>query len=131
MEDIGNENSEKKGRYLGMFIVFVFAIFVAYRSCKLDNEGVITICKVDHYEPAGSGSSLYIKIYYQGKEYNSIANSMCGECDGKFFFIRIIKGQPLKEVVFLKDYPVPDCISKKTLPYDGWVKIPSCTEANE
>jgi len=126
MNKIFNDNIDRKEMYFGAFIVLTFIIFITYRGCKLQNDGVITICKVDHYEPAESGSSLFIKIYYHGKEYNSVANTMCGECNGKLFFVRIIKNQPLKEVIFLKDHPVPDCILINSLPFEGWNEIPIC-----
>ncbi|MDR6341625.1 hypothetical protein HNQ91_004698 [Filimonas zeae] len=47
-------------------------------------------------------------------------------CVGKYFFIKIISEEPEGAVVFLKEYPVPDCILRRKIPPEGWNEIPGC-----
>jgi hypothetical protein len=89
-------------------------------------NGIITVCQVDHYEPAGSGGSLFVNVFYKGKVYKNIANASCSDCNGKYFFVRIMKGSPTGKIIFFEFDPVPDCILKKKIPDEGWSTIPKC-----
>lgn len=101
-------------------------MYSLFRSYKLKNDGVYTICQVDHYEPAESGGSLYIDILYNGKKYRAVADAFCGNCNGKYFFVKIIRNQPEGVVIFLDNYPVPDCVLNHSIPKEGWEIIPKC-----
>ena len=115
-------------RKLIVFLVIILLIitYSLFRSYKLNTDGVYTVCQVDHFEPADSGVSLYIDIFYQGKKYRRVADSFCGNCNGKYFFVRIIRNQPEGVVIFLDKYPVPDCVLNGTIPEKGWETIPTC-----
>lgn len=107
-------------------IIILIIIFFLFQKYQLTTDGVFTICQVDHYEAAGSGGNLYIDIFYQDKKYHTAANTFCSGCEGKYFFVKIIKNQPEGVVVFMRDYPVPDCILNKPIPKQGWEIIPTC-----
>jgi len=119
------DNSKNEFLFLAG-IVAIILIWTLYSNHKFSSQGVYTICRVDHYEPGGSGSDLYIDIYYQGIKYKAVANALCNGCDGKLYFVQIVKNKPTGTVRFLGDYPVPDCISIDDLPKEGWTKIPQC-----
>lgn len=111
---------------VSLVILLLIVTYFLFRSYKLNTDGIYTVCQVDHFEPADSGASLYIDIFYQGKKYRAVASSFCGNCNGKFFFVRIIKNQPEGVVIFLDNYPVPDCVLNHSIPEEGWEIIPTC-----
>ena len=114
---------------VSLLILLLIITYFLFRSYKLNTDGVYTVCQVDHFEPADSGASLYIDIFYQGKKYRAVANSFCGNCNGKYFFVRIIRNQPEGAVIFLDKHPVPDCILNDLIPEQGWDSI--LTQAQE
>ena len=111
---------------VSLVILLLIVMYSLFRSYKLNTEGVYTICQVDHFEAADSGVSLYIDVFYQGKKYRRVANSFCGNCNGKYFFVKIIRDQPEGVVIFSDKHPVPDCILNDSIPEQGWESIPSC-----
>lgn len=125
MKDLSGQNRE-----FGFFlIIMVFLIcYSLYSRYQFSSDGVFTICRIDHYEPADGGGNLYIDIYYKGQVFRNVANSFSGSSKSKYRFVKIIKDQPTGVVIFLKDYPVPDCILIDSIPNDGWEKIPSCLD---
>jgi hypothetical protein len=107
-------------------IIILLLGYSIFRANKIVTDGIYTICQVDHFESAESGVNLYIELHYQGKKIKRSVDSFCGGCDGRYFFVRIIKNQPNSIVLFLSKYPVPDCILNDSIPFEGWKEIPTC-----
>ena len=111
----------------GIFFVSCFIVFFIVRKNVFDKAGVFTIAKLLKYESDASGSSLYIEIYFDGKKINTVVNSSCFGCDSsKFYYVKILPGNPKYDVILLEESPVPDCILEKEIPVKGWSKMPTC-----
>ena len=127
LKDIGLDKLENKSRLLFLILGFIlFGSYFFYSNYLFRTQGVYSICRVEYYEPGGSGSDLHIIIYYHGQEFKTVANAMCNNCDNKLYFVQIVKNKPMGTVRFLAEYPVPNCISISKLPPEGWEQIPTC-----
>ena len=100
--------------------------YAFYRESQINKFGVFTIAKVERFKGASSGSTLYITVYLGGKTYNTSVGNPCRRCIGKFYFVKVLKQNPTKHVIFYNESPVPYCILRNPIPEDGWEKLPSC-----
>jgi len=73
---------------VSLVILLLIVTYSLFSSYKLNTDGVYTICQVDHFEAADSGVCLYIDVFYQAKKYRRVANSFCGNCNGKYFLAK-------------------------------------------
>lgn len=111
---------------LGVLLIIGYTYF---RKNRIDKFGIFTIAKVVRYEGASSGSFLYMTVYLGGKTFNTSVGNSCYRCIGKYYFVKVIKENPSKHVIFYNESPVPECILKNPIPENGWKKFPSCEDA--
>jgi hypothetical protein len=112
---------------VALIVVVAIFIFVFYKRQKVDSIGIITVAKVNQWESAESGSSLYISIYFEDKKYNTTLNMSCESyCIGNYYFIKINKNSPTDYPIFYEHKKVPDCIINSIKYFKGWKQIPTC-----
>lgn len=99
--------------------------YSGYQNYLFNSSGIITIAKVVGSEAAEQGYDLYLKVSYNGKEYDNIADGLCSNCRNKYFYVRIIENSPTGKIIFYNE-PVPECILNKPIPIKGWKIIPKC-----
>jgi hypothetical protein len=127
MKKIFNIFDEFSEIIVTLIIVFVIFFFVFNKRKEVDSMGIITIAKVNRWESAESGSSLYISIYFEDKKYTTILNKSCESyCIGNYYFIKINKDSPTDYPIFYEDEKVPDCITHNIKYFTGWKQIPTC-----
>lgn len=109
----------------GLVILLVYEYF---RSNKIANNGVYTLCTVTAVEAAKGGTMLRIRYAFGGKDYNKMVKESIGTRDiGGKFFLQILPHNP-DELVFMRDIDVPGCILSAPVPDSGWKKLPSCPQ---
>ena len=122
----------KKYRVALSFLLLLVAIvlYVRYQLDSTKRNGIYTVAKIMKWEPAESGSDLYIDIYLSGKIYHSSLGDGCRspECLGRFFFVKVLNSHPTHYPILLDNMPVPDCILKKFPDFPGWEEIPKCND---
>jgi len=113
---------------IGAIVIFIgIVIFVGYKMTNTKTHGLVTIAKVLRYEPAESGSELFIEIYFMNKKYvTSIGQEFQPGSFGRFFFIKIDPKQPENYPIFYADRPVPRCIIDSVKYFRGWLDFPTC-----
>ena len=122
-------DSSKKDRanptLIFIIIIGLVVIVVAQRD-KFKKYGTITIAQVIKSEGAAEGNNLHLAVLFRGERIEMIANAMCRRCDGKYFFVKILRNDPSQSVIFYDDKLVPECILRQPLPQEGWKEIPNC-----
>ena len=93
------------------------------------DKGVITVAKVLRYESGEYGSDLSLEVYVGDKKFTTTVDQDCDECVGRYYFVKILKEDPLRYPLIYTDDPVPDCILSKVKYFDGWKDIPECDSA--
>lgn len=118
-------NSNREG--IGVIvIILIITTYCFYIQNERAESGVITIARVERFEGSEQGVDLYITIFFEDKKYSASVDVFCKGCEGKFFFVKILKNSPNKYVEFYKSNLVPECILKLPLPSEGWKEIPKC-----
>jgi hypothetical protein len=117
-------NDEITGAIL---ILGMIALFVYYKKRTVENNGIITICKVTGWEPAESGSSLYVNIYLQGKIYPYTFNTSDAVI-GHFYFVKAKAADPTDYPIFYNEKKAPACITDTATYYKGWKDFPTCED---
>jgi len=112
--------------FLISIIVIGLAIVVLVGRSNFRKYGAVTVAQVIKAEGAAEGGSLHIVVFFRGQKIKTIANAMCRLCEGKYFFVKILRNNPHKSVIFYDDNPVPTCILDSPLPEEGWKEIPIC-----
>ena len=120
---------KKYSEALGLLLIVALIYFyVTHQTGKTKRDGIYTIAKIIKWEPAESGSDLYIDIYLEDKIYHTSLGYGCqsSECIGRFFFIKVLRSKPTQYPILLDSLPVPDCIVTSFPDFPGWKKIPKC-----
>jgi hypothetical protein len=110
------------------FILAIIVVTVSYNVNFTKKYGKITIARILSIEPRRSGVETRIEILFHEKKYLAVIGCTCGSV-GKFIFVKVRQDDPANYVVFYEDQPeVPDCISERPIPVDGWDDIPVCQD---
>ena len=110
----------------GVIIIILIAVaFGVLRNINFTKHGVITICRVSKFEPAGDGGDLYVEVYFKDKKYTTIVNTICFSCIGKYYYCEIIPGD-YKQINLYQNKQVPECIITNVKYYKGWESFPTC-----
>jgi len=119
---------EYKEFIFGSIVIIIIAIGIYLRDKETTEKGVFAIAKVKKYRPEADGASLFIDIYIGDKIYSEVVNQACSNCVDSFFYVKILKQDPSRAILYL-DSRVPNCILKqKKVPIEGWKEIPHCYE---
>jgi hypothetical protein len=110
------------------FILFI--IILCWNACSKVNytekNGIVTVAKVIEYEAHEQGSSTLIHIYLGNKIIPTHVTPDCYYCEGKYYFIKVLKDDPENTPLFYEDKPVPDCIIENVKYFEGWNDFPTC-----
>lgn len=69
---------------------------------------------------------IKVKYVYGGIEHQNLVKANLGEqAIGRRYFIKLLPKDP-DALVFLKEYPVPECLLLADIPKEGWKEMPSC-----
>lgn len=119
-----------KKKKIILLIFFIAVILYGYyeylQQIEIKKDGVYTKASIVNSEGYKGGLMITLNYMYLGKKYEGIVNSDLGKSAiGRQYFIQLKSRNP-KAIVFLRDKPVPDCLTNIEAPKDGWEKIPSC-----
>ena len=121
-----NSITKYKEAYIAAFVIVLILIYSKLRLNNVENNGVITICRINNYEALSDGSNTYCTVFLNGKKYEVISGMGSKKMIGKYFFVKALKEKPRYDIVIYDDKEVPKCILDNPLPKEGWNKIPNC-----
>ncbi|MES1181410.1 MAG: hypothetical protein ABUL44_01315 [Flavobacterium sp.] len=115
-----------KEAYLAGLVIIILIIYSVVKLHTIEMNGVVTICKIDRYEPLPDGSNTYCTVFLNGRQYEIISGLGSSRMVGKFYFVKILKEDPTVDAIVYNEKEVPKCILQGPLPLDGWDQIPTC-----
>jgi hypothetical protein len=121
-----NSIKKYKEAYIAAFVIVLISIYSKLRLNNVENNGVITICRINDYEALSDGSNTYCTVFFNEKKYEVISGMGSKKMIGKYFFVKVLKEKPTYDIVIYDDKEVPNCILNNSLPKVGWKKIPNC-----
>ncbi|MDR3712234.1 MAG: hypothetical protein P4L51_05420 [Puia sp.] len=133
------EHTPNARRYywiIGVVVILIpLGLWAQYRAHfkwkDVADKGVFTVAKVTGFETTGYDSKISLEVYLGDKKYTTIVNEDCDECVGSYFFVKVLKDDPLKYPLVYGEEPVPDCIVTGVKNFEGWQDFPKCDPSTE
>ena len=115
---------ENRSVFITLVILIGLILFVNFRITSVEKNGVITLCKIDWYEPLADGSTTYCSVFLNDKVYKVESGMGYKSMIGRYYFVKVLKENPNYEIIIYDNIIVPSCILKIKLPSNGWKEIP-------